>query len=194
MSRPIDFLGQATAASWDFQLTNSFEQRTFSDDWTLVKRFLEKAGVDITFHIFHFEDCTDITRCQNSPSIGFQRSSHSGCLQEKSVLTASQRPCRGATWIPQRALCQSWPKHQLNSGKVGKSFGWKFVSTVSNWLPYLPCCESMPGCVLFDSLRCTWREVMTKRRSHPRAPQRFRSPRKITRVTGRSAWSLEVIQ
>lgn len=50
--------------------------------------------------------------------------------------------------------------------------------------------ESMSGCVLFDSLRCTWREVMTKRRSHPRAPQRFRSHRKITRVTGQ----LEVLK
>lgn len=48
LSRPIDFLGQATAASWDFQLTNSFEQRIFSDDSTLVKRFLEK--LELTLH------------------------------------------------------------------------------------------------------------------------------------------------
>lgn len=70
LSRPIDFLGQATAASSDFQLTNSFEQRTFSDDWTLVKRFLEK--LELTLHFTLKTVITDITRCQNSPSIGWK--------------------------------------------------------------------------------------------------------------------------
>lgn len=161
LSRPIDFLGQATAASWDFQLTNSFEQRIFSDDSTLVKRFLEK--LELTLH-FTLKTVLILLGVKTPPLLDEkmpppQRSSYSGCLQEKSVLTASQRPCRGATWIPQRALCQSWPKHQLNGGKVGKSFGWMFVSTVSKWWPYLPClnlCQGVFYSIHSDALGAKW--------------------------------------
>lgn len=191
LSRPIDFLGQATAASSDFQLTNSFEQRTFSDDWTLVKRFLEK--LELTLHFILKTVITDITRCQNSPSIGWKMPPPEILLfwlftrkiSPHGVSKTLSRRYLNSTESPVPVVTQA-STEWWESGKVI----WLNVCINSfQMIAILAVLESMSGCVLFDSLRCTWREAMTKRRSHPRAPQRFRSPRGITRVTGRSAWS-----